>query len=151
MGAGVAEEALLLHWPSLALQAGQEDQALEAAAAACQALPSSSAAWQQRLSLQARHTTLQVCIAAVFAAPCCPVLPFPVQECCRAWLSPSSPLCKLLLRCSSTVKTGSPSMNGVTKQLERRIDIVHRSGHYRVHKLAVVAAYSHAYMVQCMS
>lgn len=61
VGAGVAEEALLLHWPSLALQAGQEGQALEAAAAACQALPSSSAAWQQRLSLQARHVTLQVC------------------------------------------------------------------------------------------
>ena len=97
VGAGVAEEALLLHWPSLALQAGQEGQALEAAAAACQALPNSSAAWQQRLSLQARHATLQVCIQSVLAAPCCPVLSFPPTGGVQAWLLPSSSLCKLLV------------------------------------------------------
>ncbi|KAL0051659.1 hypothetical protein WJX82_011535 [Trebouxia sp. C0006] len=59
--AGAAEEGMLLHWPHLALQAGQEEPALHAAAAACQALPNSSAVWEQRLSLQARHATLQVC------------------------------------------------------------------------------------------
>ncbi|DBA99850.1 hypothetical protein WJX77_002505 [Trebouxia sp. C0004] len=59
--AGSAEEGMLLHWPHLALQAGQEEQALQGAAAACQALPASSAVWEQRLSLQARHATLQVC------------------------------------------------------------------------------------------
>ncbi|KAL0037943.1 hypothetical protein WJX79_006505 [Trebouxia sp. C0005] len=59
--AGAAEEGMLLHWPLLALQAGQEEQALQAAAAACQALPNCSAVWEQSLSLQARHATLQVC------------------------------------------------------------------------------------------
>lgn len=58
--AGLAEEALLLCWPEVALQAGDEEGALEGAAAACQAVPTSSAAWQQRLALQARHATLQV-------------------------------------------------------------------------------------------
>jgi hypothetical protein len=60
---------MLLHWPHLALQVGQEEQALQAAAAACQALPSSTAVWEQRLSLQARHATLQVFIHA------CPIQP----------------------------------------------------------------------------
>lgn len=58
--AGLAEEALLLRWPELALQADDEEGALEGAAAACQAVPTSSAAWQQRLALQARLATLQV-------------------------------------------------------------------------------------------
>ena len=58
--AGLAEEAMLLRWPQLALLAGDEQGALEGAAAACQAVPSSTAAWQQRLELQARHATLQV-------------------------------------------------------------------------------------------
>lgn len=60
--AGRAEETLLLRWPELALQVGDEEGALEGAAAACQAVPTSSAAWQQRLALQARHATLQVSI-----------------------------------------------------------------------------------------
>ena len=58
--AGLAEEALLLRWPEVALQAGDEEGALEGAGAACQAVPTSSAAWQQRLALQARLATLQV-------------------------------------------------------------------------------------------
>ena len=73
MFAGVAEEGMLLRWPSLALQARQEEAALDAAAAACQAMPASSAAWEQRITLQARHATLQVCIPA--PASCCRVLP----------------------------------------------------------------------------
>ena len=56
---------MLLHWPHLALQAGQEEHALQAAAAACQALPNSSAVWEQSLSLQARHATLQVFICSL--------------------------------------------------------------------------------------
>ena len=51
---------MLLCWPSLALQAGEEQQALEGAAAACRALPASSAVWEQRLALEARHASLQV-------------------------------------------------------------------------------------------
>ena len=57
---GVAEEGMLLAWPQLALQLGEEDTALETAAAACQAMPTNSAAWQNRLNLQTRHATLQV-------------------------------------------------------------------------------------------
>lgn len=60
---------MLLHWPHLALQAGEEEQALQGAAAACQALPNSSAVWEQRLSLQARHATLQVLIYACLVQP----------------------------------------------------------------------------------
>ncbi|KAL3138255.1 hypothetical protein ABBQ32_006073 [Trebouxia sp. C0010 RCD-2024] len=59
--AGLAEEALLLRWPELAVQAGDEEGALEGAAAACQAMPTSSAAWQQRLALHAQHATVQAC------------------------------------------------------------------------------------------
>lgn len=73
--AGRAEEQLLLSWSEVALQAGDEAGALEGAAAACQAVPSSTAAWQHRLAVQARHATLQVCGSgdceedAVFAKP----------------------------------------------------------------------------------
>lgn len=66
--AGLAEEALLLRWPELAVQAGDEEGALEGAAAACQALPTSSAAWQQRLALQARHASVQV---STKSSSCC--------------------------------------------------------------------------------
>lgn len=66
--AGLAEERLLLRWPQLALLAGDEEGGLEGAAAACQALPTSTAAWQQRLDLQARHATLQV-IAIPLSCP----------------------------------------------------------------------------------
>ena len=107
LDAGVAEEATLLQWTSLALQAGQEDQALEAAAAACKMLPNSSAAWQQRLSLQARHATLEVCIAAVLAAACFHDLLFSLQECCRHGCSPQAHSATSFLWCNSTVKTGS--------------------------------------------
>ncbi len=65
MLAGKAEEGMLLQWPGRALQAGQEAEALEGAAAACQALPASSAVWEQRLALQARHATLQVPMPAL--------------------------------------------------------------------------------------
>ena len=72
--AGLAEEALLLRWPQLALLAGDEQGALEGAAAACQAVPSSTAAWQQRLELQARHATLQVTTTSCSCSFCTQIL-----------------------------------------------------------------------------
>ena len=95
---GVAEEDMLLRWPHLALQAGQEEQALQAAAAACQALPKSTAVWEQSLSLQARHATLQVFIRACPVQPPCPSgVP---HESARAQLHVSCmPVSKHLLTC----------------------------------------------------
>lgn len=73
--AGLAEETLLLRWPQLALLAGDEEGALEGAAAACQAVPTSTAAWQQRLDLQARHATLQVIVTPSSCPSCIHGLP----------------------------------------------------------------------------
>ena len=114
VGAGVAEEAVLLHWPSLALQAGQEEQALEAAASACQALPNSSAAWQQRLSLQARHATLQVCINC---RTCCTMLSCTALSYAESVADMAAALKATVqtpLRRNCIVKTGSPYVNQAT-------------------------------------
>lgn len=60
--AGQAGEDLLLSWPGWALEAEQSEAALQAASLACQALPASIPAWQQRLALEAHQAALQVCL-----------------------------------------------------------------------------------------
>lgn len=57
---GAAGEELLLSWPEWAIQAGQLETALQAAASTCQALPACIPAWQQRLALEAHHSSVQV-------------------------------------------------------------------------------------------
>ena len=57
--AGAAGEELLLSWPEWALEAGQMELALQAAASTCEALPACIPAWQQRLALQAHQAAVQ--------------------------------------------------------------------------------------------
>ena len=82
---------MLLSWSEVALQAGDEEGALEGAAAACQALPTSTAAWQRRLALQARHATLQV--DHTLLAP-------PPRLFCSHWEPHCEVLIRALLQCS---------------------------------------------------
>ena len=51
--AGAASETVLLEWPRAALQRGRPDAALAAAAAACDARPTSAPVWRARLALVA--------------------------------------------------------------------------------------------------
>ena len=57
--AGAAGEELLLSWPEWAVEAGQMETALQAAASSCEALPACIPAWQQRLALQAHQAAVQ--------------------------------------------------------------------------------------------